>query len=246
MKNRILTLAALAVLAGALAAYAQPAPPSEKGEETEVMVWQEGPGGDGPDGFEPGEGPGMRKKIMIKRMKGGPAEMEDIKVMGGPGGKKMMFMGAMGPGGGDKEMMEIIKRNDPAFAAKLEDLHKKAPGKYLAVLKSSGKLVALSRMEDDKSAEKDLVRGMSLEYDTRELSQKYDKASDGEKAKIKEELKAKVSELFDLRHKRQEMKIKRMEADLADMKKKMESRRAAKAKIVQERVDQLTGEGYSW
>ncbi len=46
----------------------------------------------------------------------------------------------------------------------------------------AGRLLAAAKM--DESLEKDAVRELSLEYDTRELSRDYEKASDANRAKI--------------------------------------------------------------
>ena len=147
---------------------------------------------------------------------------------------------------GDQEVAGLIKKHDPAFAAKLEELKKTAPGNYRMLMKMSGKMAMIARMENDEGMEKDAVRAFFLEYETKELSRKYDKASGGDKDKIKQELVVKVSESFELRLRNQEAKIQRMEKDLARLRKNLESRRANKAKIVEERVGQLTGEGYGW
>jgi hypothetical protein len=187
----------------------------------------------------------------------GPAEMGGQG--GGPGRKtvkvrKMMGPGGpgMGPGGmrggfmNEEETLASVKKHDPAFARKLEELKASAPAKYRMALGLGGKMIAMARMEEDAALEKDAVRGMALEFDTRELSRRYDKASDPEKAAIRTELKAKLGELFDLKSKGQELRVKRMEKDIAKHKVNLDKRKANKAKIVEQRLDQLTGEGTGW
>lgn len=151
----------------------------------------------------------------------------------------------MGPGfPPEKAVLSIIEKNDPQFSARLKGLKTTAPAKHRMALGLAGRLLAAAKM--DESLEKDAVRELSLEYDTRELSRDYEKASDANKAKIKAELKGKVSELFDLRLKGQAARIQHMEKEVAKLKAKLEVRKTNKAKIVEQRVEELTGEGYGW
>jgi hypothetical protein len=55
-----------------------------------------------------------------------------------------------------------------------------------------------------------------------------------------------VAELFDLRLKSQERRVARVEKDLAKLRKNLETRKANKAKIVDERVGQMLGDGIGW
>ncbi len=213
----------LAVLAAACCAAQAPGEGAPEGRG----IWQDEGHGAGMDG-----GPGMEKRAGAKGM---------MQRMGGH---------RLNPGGLDSrnetEVSGLIKKHDPAFAAKLADLKKTAPGKYRMLMKMSGKMAVAARMENNEAMEKDAVRAFSLEYDAKELARRYDMVSDGDKEKIKKELDVKVSELFDIRFRVQEAKIRRMEKDLARLRKNLENRRANKAKVVGERVEQLTGEGYSW
>ena len=145
----------------------------------------------------------------------------------------------------EDETLAMIKKHDPAFAEKLAGFKTAAPGKYKMIIMMGGRTLSGAR-EADESVEKDAVRVLSLEFDTKELGLKYDKAADSDKPAVKTELRVKVSELLDLRLKGQEMRIKKMEGDLARLKKNLESRKANKTKIVDERLGQLIGEGYGW
>jgi hypothetical protein len=231
MKKVALVLFGAAALAVLSAAHLSAQVPGEAPMGAPEMWQEDGPGRGGDRGMEPG----------LMQHRGGNKGMDDR--MGGPG---------MKPGGrafsaSDEEtVVGLIKKHDPAFAAGLAGLKGTSPEKYKMVIRMSGKMVLMAKMEKDEAIEKDVVRGISLEYDTKELSRGYDKASDGEKERIKKELDAKVAELFDLRLKGQAVKIQRMEKDLAKLKKNLESRRANKAKIVEERVGQLLGESVGW
>ena len=229
MKKKLITLFGIAALTLVPAVYAAAQPvdgPDE--EENEVVVnEQHGPGGQ------------VQREMMLKKR--GPAGMDEEPGMKGPGfGKKGGIFA------GEDEVLAVIKKQNPAFAVKLAELKTTARPKYKMILMMAGHALGPAMMEKDESLAKDAVQAISLEYDTKELSIKYDKASDAEKAGIKAELKAKVSELFDLKLKGQEFRVKMMEKDLAKLKKNIETRRAAKAKIVDERVGQMTGENVGW
>ncbi len=237
-KKTIFWMLALALTAVPAVSVTAQEGPEDDGPEAELM--DEGgrpdmPGG--PGGFGP-------------NMKGGRGEG-----MGGPGMKqvmikKRMMMKGQGMGGpgflSEEETLAVIKKHDPAFAKKVEGLREMAPAKYKMVIQMSGKLFAVGKMEKDESIEKDAVRALALEFETKELSVKYGNASDSEKKAIKESLRAKLGELFDLKTKGQELRVKHMEREIGKLKKNLENRKANKGKIVDQRLEQMTGEGYGW
>jgi len=199
---------------------------------------QEGPG-PGPGGDEMGardENPGHPG--MAPGMKGDMAQMKMREGFGRPG---------EGPGFlQEQEALTMIKKYDAAFGKKLEDLKDMAPAKYKMIMQMSGKMLGMAAMEQDESVQKDAVRAISLEYESKELSLSYNKASDADKKAIKDKLTPVLSELFDLKTKAQEMRVKHMEGEIAKLKKNLENRKINKAKIVDQRLDQMTGEGYGW
>ncbi|MEI6424187.1 MAG: hypothetical protein WCP55_18370, partial [Lentisphaerota bacterium] len=146
----------------------------------------------------------------------------------------------------EDETLSVIKKHDSVFAEKLAGFKTVSPVKYKMMIVMAGRMLSGARFEADENMEKDAVRGLSLEFDSKELGLKYDKAADAAKPAIKAELKTKVAELFDLRLKGQEMRIKMMEEELARLKKRVGERKINKAKIVDERLGQLLGEGYGW
>ena len=209
---------------------------------------QEGPGFDDEDDVEMSEpGPGMGQ--------GGPGMGQGMRPgqQRGMGQRQVMNKKAMrGDMGGDQgfipeeKVLEIIKKNDPAFAKKVEGLRDTAPAKYKIVLRMSAKLLGAAKMAQDESVEKDAVKGLALEFESRELSLKYNKASDSEKKEIKSRLKVVLSDLFDVKTRGQELRTKHMAQEIERLNNKLEKRKANKSKIVDQRVDQLTGEGYGW
>lgn len=236
--NKKLTLwtMALALLCAPAFVAAQEGPGPEDEEEVEMM--EDGPG-------EPGMRPGMggRGQMGPGMQQRGQGVDQDRMVI-----KKKMMM-RQGKEGGffpEERVLGVIKKHDAAFAKKVEELKETAPAKYKMVLQMSGKLFAMARMQQDEAIEKDAVRALALEFESKELSLKYNKASDSEKKSIRERLKGVLAELFDLKSKGQELRVKHMEDEIGRLKKNLEKRKANKAKIVEQRLEQLTGEGYGW
>ncbi|HAN03682.1 MAG TPA: hypothetical protein DCW72_02430 [Elusimicrobia bacterium] len=238
--NKKLTLwtMALALLCAPAFAAAQEGPGPEDEEEVEMM--EDGPG---ESGMRPGMGGrGQMGPGMQQRGQGQDMDQERMLV------KKRMMMRQGKEGGSfpEEKVLGVIKKHDPAFAKKVEDLKETAPAKYKMVLQMSGKLFAMARMQQDETIEKDAVRALALEFESKELSLRYNKASDSDKKSIRERLKVVLGELFDLKSKGQEMRARHMEEEIGRLKKNLEKRKASKAKIVEQRLEQLTGEGYGW
>ncbi len=195
---------------------------------------QEGPGPDGEEAGmeEPAQGhPGMAN---LQRPPMGMRAGMGKRGMGGPG-----FLT-------EDETLAVIKKYDAAFGKKVEDLKTIAPAKYKMLLRMSGNMFAMAKMDQDENMQKDAVRALALEFDSKELSLKYDKAADADKKAIRESLRADLSELFDIKTRGQELRAKRMEKEMARLKKNLEARKASKVKIVDQRLDQMTGEGAGW
>ncbi|MCG2726753.1 MAG: hypothetical protein L6420_10995 [Elusimicrobia bacterium] len=193
-------------------------------------------------------GPGMRGGMEMRKAKG-PGDREMRR-----GDKKMFPRENMDDRGDNnqnvqKKVIETIKKHEPEFAKKLEELKKTAGRKYQFVLRNASRpLMMALRRRSDASMEKDIVEGIKLEYETRELSFKYKEASSGEKEAIEKSLTTKVSRLFDLRAKGQEARIKEMDKEIKKLRAKLEDRKAHKSKIVKSRIDKLIGisEEYDW
>jgi len=248
MKNKLavwlVVLALVVVPARILSAQEGP----EGGETEEVELWEGGPGPahagmemkrKGPGGKpgakgmswtegEPGEG---RMTVKVRKIMAGG--------MGGMGMKSHAFIS-------EEDTLALIKKHDPAFSKKVEDFKTTAPAKYRMIIQLSGKTLAAAKIEEDAAVEKDAVRMIALEFEVKEQARKLDKASDAEKTAIKESLKGTLSEIFDLKSKAQELRVKRMDTSLVKLKAKLAARKANKTKIVEQRVEELTGEGYGW
>lgn len=137
----------------------------------------------------------------------------------------------------EKEVIEIISKNDSSFANKVLELKEKDKIKYEQFIKVSGNLLSIAKL--NKNLEKDIVRGMALEFETRELALKYKDANSADKEKIKREIRTKLSELFDIRTKIHEIRLKNLEERVKELKSDIETRKNNKSKIVENRLEEL-------
>ncbi|OGS07042.1 MAG: hypothetical protein A2270_06360 [Elusimicrobia bacterium RIFOXYA12_FULL_51_18] len=239
MKKKLVMLFGIVVLAIVPAVYsaAQTGEGADVEENESFQNDQRGPGGQDNRGMNNDQrGPGGQDN---RGMSGKQRGFGGLEKGNGMRGDNRGYVN-------EEEILSVIKKHDPAFAGKLAELKNIAQPKYRMVLMMANRALGAARMEKDENFIKDVVRAISLEFGAKELSIKYDKAADAEKAGIKAELKVKVAELFDLRLKGQESRVKMMEKDLAKLKKNLETRRANKDKIVEERLGQLTGENSGW
>ncbi len=235
-KSKMFLVAALAALTViSISVQAQEDLDSEEGV-SEVNTPPLGPNGMGPmgDGMGFGNlGKGARLGIMQGRA------------------KKRLGVGRVNAGRGweipaelESKVFSVIKKNDPAFADKLAKLKESNERKYDSTMMMAARFLNMGKMANEPGIEKDIVRGISLEYEVRELALKYENAKESEKGKIKEDIKVKLNELFDIRTKRQEIRVKRLESEISQLKKNLEERKANKSKIVEQRLDQLVGNKY--
>ena len=82
-----------------------------------------------------------------------------------------------------------------------------------------------------------------LERRTEQLVETYRQTQDeNEKAQLRESLTAVVNEHLDVRQKRREREIQRLEEELKRLRQVVERRTAAREKIVSRRIDELVGE----
>lgn len=99
----------------------------------------------------------------------------------------------------------------------------------------------LLRIIDEKYHE-DNAKIAELEDKCYELAALHKESKEAEKQRrLETELKAAITDLFDLREAEREREMNQLETDLKQMKEKLVQRRANKSQIVQKRLDQLLG-----
>ena len=144
------------------------------------------------------------------------------------------------------EAMEFIEEyGGPEMVSKLKDLKVDAPVKYRAALKRA--LLEKRDLERLKENEPDLykkrLRILELRAESFNLAENYRNAkSDGEKNRIKEEMRNVLSKQFDLKEKEKGQRIERLEEEIARLKEELKERKTHKEEIVERRMLDLFGE----
>ena len=89
---------------------------------------------------------------------------------------------------------------------------------------------------------------LKSEKEAMDISRTYRQTTDAvQKEQIRKDLRAKLEVLFDLREKDRQDHIRRIEADLADLKKSVDQRQSNREQIIDRRLQELTeGDGLRW
>lgn len=96
--------------------------------------------------------------------------------------------------------------------------------------------------ERDKKSRERSKKIVELEVETETLGIKYQNDKTGEKQKLKEELRNKLSELFELRESERKEEFEDLEKRLNELRESLTERRKNKEEIVKNRMRELTGE----
>ncbi|MFH0954287.1 MAG: hypothetical protein V1873_08155 [Verrucomicrobiota bacterium] len=89
---------------------------------------------------------------------------------------------------------------------------------------------------------------LRLETEARQLSRTYRETTDETaRQKLREDLRQRLEALFDLREKERAAQIERIQADVSNLKKALEDRKARREEIISRRLDELTdGDALKW
>lgn len=131
---------------------------------------------------------------------------------------------------------------------KLKKLQQKYPMKYKKILLHAIK--EKRRLDELKEIEPEIYEieegCFKLEVRVRELAENYKETEDkNKKEEIKKDISGLVNELFDLREKRDKLKIKKLEEELSKMKEITAKRNKNKEEIIKRHIEELLlGEEY--
>lgn len=148
----------------------------------------------------------------------------------------------MGPGESD-ELIGTLKREEPEVFEHLQQIRKKRPDAFKM------KLREMRPMLRDPEFRKTMIANFKQDMRLRKLTEGYRESKDEkEKAKIKDELKAALEEQFDAKLAANEMRLKKMEREIGDLRQRIEKRRKDKKRLVESRLNVITGaeEGWDW
>jgi len=147
----------------------------------------------------------------------------------------------------DEEILSSVKEYDAEFAAKLETLLKEKPFVARMAVGKAGQLLKFAKEKGDKDFAQKIIRGLKLDLECQELAKSYkDSGSDSEKAKLKQQLEAKLGESFDLRLAGEEKRVADLSKKVDELKTRIAKRKAKKSELVKDRLQELTTEKERW
>jgi hypothetical protein len=253
MDLKTIVTAVLLLSVPAIASHAQQAGPATKATVAESSSDEpdmDGPAYDGrmppnlPDedaGERPalspmGEGPGSRnsKSTLSKSGKTGKDAY-----LGGP------MPGPMGEMPTIEDLISDVRKVDAAFADKLKKMRKDQPFEFFAALRNAAPALIFAKVENDKETLTAAIRVFVLETEVRELAMQY-KSAKADKSTIRKQLSEKVSQLFDRKLAIDELRVTKLAREVEDLKVRNAKRKAAKASLVNDRVQEILGEKETW
>ncbi len=143
-----------------------------------------------------------------------------------------------------KEEKESLKKFGEATQKYLEVLKKNNKRKYYQYL-NQGRFQLYSTSEDFAYISNQNERSkkiLELDIQTDALGAQYQKASDAEKAKLKDDLKKKLYELFELKESDRKEEYERLREKLDKLKETLNERQKFKDEIVKRKMEELIGE----
>jgi hypothetical protein len=182
------------------------------------------------------------------------AELE-ARLAQSPGGDPM-GPPPIGPGRGPASKADIArakewaKANDPALFEEVTRLESERPEEATRRwTRLAHEVRDLNWMKDhDPERYDSRLKIRKLEGKSEDLADRARRSEGQEKEEAKRELKEVLGQLFDLREADKQWELKRLEDELSRLKESFDKRRAAKDKIVERRLEEMTGEAgdFDW
>lgn len=151
----------------------------------------------------------------------------------------------------EEETLEYLKEFHPGRGGDLLLLKASRPERYWAFLSRAFR--EMRYLEDLKEKDPEryerVFQEKKLEREAWNLSRQYRQTEDDkEKARLKEELKSLLDQVFDFRQMNRQEEIEKLEKRLAELKENNQKRLANKDEIIQRRLKQMLGDekGMEW
>ena len=145
-----------------------------------------------------------------------------------------------------EETIAFLESRLPETHADLQQLQKRDPEAYANEIRNLGHLVRHYR-ELSKNAPalaEGVLRANRLDHQCGQLAQKIRSApNEQEKAGLKTQLQQTLDEIFELRMAERELEVKNLERELNHIRTLLDTRRQAKAQIIERRMRDLAAEG---
>ncbi len=143
-----------------------------------------------------------------------------------------------------EEEERLLKTIPDEIRTKLEEVKKLNKNKYYELLRRFPYGVASYSgiVEGLIGSQPDQIKQKELEVDVELLSLKYKNSDASVQSKLKSDLSAKLSELFEIREAQKEREVKKLEERLRELKESLQARKQNKNEIVQRRIQELLGD----
>lgn len=146
--------------------------------------------------------------------------------------------------------LDRMKEKNPEEYARLQKLRETSPDEFRQALheKLTQEKMRFRSREGKHGRPPMNPEIMKLEKEAMDLSKTYRQTTDAaQREQIGKDLREKLEVLFDLREKDRQEHIRRIESDLADLKKSVDERQKNREQIIGRRLQELTdGDGLRW
>lgn len=141
----------------------------------------------------------------------------------------------------EEEVLEFLENNFPRRHDRMMKMRKRSPKKFRRYMKDD--LPRFRRLRMMKEADPDEFqwqkKHLKQRTESHELVDQYFEATDADKPQIKTKIKEQLSELFDLKHKHQQQRVKRAEKKLTKLQRRLERRVKNRDQIIEKRLNEL-------
>ena len=147
-----------------------------------------------------------------------------------------------------EQRLEILRRLRPDFAERIEDLLEKNPEMANRMLEQAGRrLEHFQRMqENDPQAFELEVQDRTLDHEShklqRELQQMAVRNDPDRAAQIRDDIRKSVTQHFEVRHKKREHELAKLERRIKELREQLKRRIDKKDALIEKRYQKLTGQ----
>ena len=147
--------------------------------------------------------------------------------------------------------LDRMKEKHPEEYARLQKLRETSPEEFRQALSEKLSQEKMRfRSHDGQHGQPPPMNPeiMKLEKEAMDISKTYRQTADAaQKEQIRKDLRQKLEALFDLREKDRQEHIRRIEADLVNLKKSVDQRQKNREQIIDRRLQEFTdGDGLRW
>jgi ketol-acid reductoisomerase len=146
---------------------------------------------------------------------------------------------------GERQFIEYLKENNPEKFEEMKDLKTERPDLYSKIVRNGIREMRILRRlkKNDPAGYETRKKMLRLKDKNWRLGKEYRECkSAGRKEEIKKEIRECLDKLFDLKQEENESKIADVEKKLKKLRKRGETRKRNKKKIINQRFNQMVGD----